>query len=290
MMAALLLAAVAALKQRSLLALPLLLVAALIKAFAIVLLPMFLLMMYRQRWRRERALLSTAVAAAVACAVVLPFWAGGAMIGGVLRGLQDQQQGIATLSIVSLMREYAQQHEAAQMLGTLRLGLAGLFALAAAAVMAAARDVERALAYLLLLAYLLVSSFLPWYLIPVIGLIALGGGREGYGDVIAGGREGRGDVGGGREGYGDVIAGGRGGRVYVFVATALALLSYPVSIWARFESGLSLFQMRLIVAAMVTLPAIALVGLGLRPPTVMPGDVRPRFLTAKNAKSAKSSE
>src|SRR6185503_1863433 len=112
----------------------------------------------------------------------------------------------------------------------IRSGLAGLFALAALAVAAAVENLELALAYVLLLAYLLISSFLPWYLIVVIGLVALRPSRAGL--------------------------------AYLFVASALALLSYPVSIWARFDSSLSSFQMRLIVAALVTLPVVVLLVAG----------------------------
>lgn len=227
-MAAFLLGAALAARRRSWLALPLVLIAALIKAFALILVPAFLIVMYRQRWSRARMLGSIALAAGVSCLVIWPFWAGGAVVGAMLRAVALQQQAFETVSLVSLAREYA-QHAPALLLGAIRLGFGALFVVAAIAALLSIqeRNIDRALVYLLLLFYILVSSLYPWYLIPVIGLLAL--------DLAP------------------------LGLAYVFAASALALLSYLVNIWARFDAGLSLFEMRLCVAACLTLPILVFV-------------------------------
>jgi hypothetical protein len=227
-MTVLLLAAVLALKKRSSLALPLLLLSALVKIVTIVLLPLFILTMYSRMWERRKILLSALLAFVVVVVVVAPFWSNGNMIGGIVRGMEFAHN-LKTASIFSLAREYLQQqHVSAETLSLLRLGFGGLFAVSAFVVMWKSEELEWALVDILLLFYSLVSSLHPWYLIPVVGLLTLRHERVAH--------------------------------AYVFLASMLGLLFYPVDIWARFNAGFPTFQRHLFLAMFLTLPMLGLLG------------------------------
>jgi hypothetical protein len=227
MLAALLVAAVVAASRQARLALPLGVLAALVKALALPLLPALALALWRRGISRRGLLLSGAAALALGVALTLPFWQGGAMLGGLARAVESQQT-IKTAALFSLAREYlATQGAADSTLALARLVFAGLFGLGWLLVTLRVRSLERAHACLLLLLYLLVSSLFPWYLVPVIALLAL--------DDEA------------------------GGRAYVLIASTLALLSYPFVVWALTAAGLSQFQMLLWLTLFLTWPAVVYV-------------------------------
>ncbi len=219
-----LLGAMLALKRRSWLVLPLLTLAALIKVFAVVLVPLFLLEIYRARWRRKDFILSALLALGVLIAVVAPFWANGKMLGGMLRGMEFAND-LRTASVVSLTMEYlAQQDASSTALSIARLGFGALFLLSTAVIMWKSRSFERSLVYVLLLFYMLVGSLNPWYFIPIIALLACRQNGAGTG--------------------------------YLFVVTALGLIIYQVDLWARFNADLLPFRRQVAGVLFLLLPMI----------------------------------
>jgi hypothetical protein len=227
LLAVFLLAAVLALRRRSVLAGPLLGLSVLVKFLTAPLAPVFLWAMLRDRWPPSKILWSTLLAVMVAVAVVAPYWAGGAMIDGIMRALRISQ-GLDTASVFSLTRVYLRYLYASALAVTLtQLIFLGFFAVAAAWVIWYARHVERALLLVLLLFYLFVSSLHPWYLIPVIGLLALDHDRRDLG--------------------------------YLFAASALGLLVFPFDVWARFNSGWPWPAVKTFLALFITAPMLTFV-------------------------------
>jgi len=226
LMAAFLMAAALALKKRPWAALPLLTLACLIKPFAAALVPVYLWALLRQRWTRRQVVATLTLSALLVLAVTLPFWADGGMLSG-MRTAVEVQQTLRTASLYSVLDEQLVLHHAphsAQV--ALRLGGVALFALLAAWIMWKCRDVERALAYVLLLFFLLVSSLYSWYLIPIVGLLALR--RE------------------------------RLDTAYAVLAPTLALALYPLDVWAWFNSGFNGPKVHLFEAVFLAAPALAL--------------------------------
>lgn len=219
-----LLGAMLALKRRSWLVLPLLALAALIKVFAVVLVPLFLLEIYRARWRRKDFIVSALLACGVVIVMMAPFWAGGRMLGGMLRGMEFAND-LRTASVVSLTMEYLDlRHASPAALSVARLVFAGLFLMSSALIMWKSRRFERSLVYVLLLFYMLVGSLNPWYFIPIIALLACRQGRAGTG--------------------------------YLFVVTALGLIIYQVDLWARFNTNLVPFHRQVAGVLFLLLPMI----------------------------------
>jgi hypothetical protein len=234
MMALFLVAAVLALKRRSWLAMPLLVVSALVKFFTAALIPLFALVMLTRRWDRGRLALAFAFSLVVAVAAVSPFWDGGQMLRGLQRGTNASQE-MNHASAFSLVREYLrQQQAAADALSVLRRGFAGLFAVAALLVLwtlQRGRAVEPAMADTLLLFFVLLSLLYPWYLIPALALLALRHDRLGW--------------------------------AYVVAATTLGLLYYPRSVWVWSASHWSVLRIHLYQALFVTAPIVAFLALEL---------------------------
>ena len=83
----------------------------------------------------------------------------------------------------------------------------------------------RAVVYALLLFFLLLTNLYPWYLIPVIAVLAL---RHDAVDFA-----------------------------FIAVATALGLLYYPLYVWAHFNSGLPKLQVHYFLALFLTVPIVA---------------------------------
>jgi len=226
LMAAFLIAAVLALKKRPWLALPLLALACLIKPFAAALLPVFLWALLRKRWRGRQVVATSALSVVLVLGLTLPFWADGGMLSG-MRTAVEVQQTLRTASLYSVLDEQMVLHHAPHSAqAALRIAGVALFALLTAWIMWKCRDMERTLAYELLLFFLLVSSLYSWYLIPVVGLLAL--------------RRDRIDT------------------AYVLLTPTLALALYPLDVWAWFGAGFNGPQVHLFEAAFLAAPALAL--------------------------------
>jgi hypothetical protein len=226
MVATFLLAAALALKRRSWLVGPLLAVAILIKLLVAPLAYVFAWQIWRAKWGWRDMALSGGVAAVVVAASLMPFWAGGQFIGGMLEAIAMQQEMMRTTSLYSLSNEFLQHsQEANVVLLLIRIFFLALFALLTLYSIRHFVEFEHNLAYILLLFYLLVSSFFLWYLIPVMALLVLSNDRV--------------------------------SRAYLFAATLLGLASYPLAIWAWFNSGMAPFQVRAYAALFTTIPVLA---------------------------------
>jgi hypothetical protein len=227
-----LVAALLALRGRSWLTLPLVTLSALVKYFTFQLLPLFLIAMVVCRWRWRIIALSAAGALVVSVVTVAPFWEGGAMLQGIRR-VEDAYVGSDHVSLVSLTQQYLAVQQTGPQVPAPRPIFAAIFAILALPVLRSAwrgRAVEAAAGDLLLLFLLLLTLLYPWYLIPVFALLVL---RR---DAL--------DLG------------------YLFAATALGLVYYPVAVWARFEAGFATtFATHLLLALFITLPILLYLGL-----------------------------
>jgi len=154
------------------------------------------------------------------------------MIGGLVRGI-SAYKNMNSVSAFSLVREYLQQRQVSE--GTLSyiwFAFAGLFVAYAMLViwkLSCDGEFERAMSNTLLAFLLLLTVLFPWYLIPVIAILAL---RR---DLM--------------------------GSAYLFSASCLGLVFYPLSVWAWFNSGLSVFHIHLFQALFLTLPIVVLLAL-----------------------------
>jgi hypothetical protein len=199
--------------------------------FALVLAPFFVLEIFMRKWRSTKLILSALLAFVVTFAVVSPFWANGRMLGGMLDGMTFASN-LPTASILSFMGTYLRQRQASpETLSAVRFAIGCLFVIAALIVMWKVRDFERVLALQLLLCYTLVGSIQPWYLIPVIALLALK-----YDSI---------------------------GFSYLCLASALGLLIYLIDVWARFGSGLQFAQRHLLGTLLLNIPILGFLGLEL---------------------------
>jgi hypothetical protein len=116
-----LVAALVAFRRKSVIAGPMFALSALVKLFTIVLAPLLLAVMLRDRWGWRRLALAGSLALVVVVATVTPFWADGAMIDGLREGTAKSQD-MNHVSVLSL---------AQQAVGTRSVssGLAPLFAI-----------------------------------------------------------------------------------------------------------------------------------------------------------------
>jgi len=205
MVALFLVLAVVALEKRSLLALPALVASALIKFTTAPLGLLFLAWMIYRRWPLKRVLASAALCLPVMAAAILPFWSGGRLIGGMMRGSTAYLRTFYSSSLLSLGREWAIVSGRADPNALIRYGVLILGALTILVVALSRRrtsPIPAALAILLLVTQLATNLF-PWYLVTVVPLIAM------YNEEQE--------------------------RWYLFMATLLGLVYYPIStwVWAR---------------------------------------------------------
>ena len=230
-MIAFLLAALLALKRDSSLAGPFLTLACLVKVFAVVFIPLFAVAMVMRKWSAAKILLSALLATVAVLVVVQPFWAHGKMLGGMVRGM-NFANSLNTASPLSFARVYLQQHHAsAHAFSIVRLVFGALFVLSAPAITWKLGKFERAIAYVLLLLYVLVGSIQPWYWISVIGLLSLKLDWVGFS--------------------------------FLSFASGVGLLIYMLDIWARFHSGLSFAHQLFLATLVLNLPIIGFLGLDL---------------------------
>jgi hypothetical protein len=192
--------------------------------------------MVRERWPARTIAFSCASAALVALALVAPFWSGGAMAEGLKQAVAISQ-GLNTGSLASLSREYLQGQGAGEAtLASVKLGLTLAFVAFALASPWLLRRLEHALVAVLCVFYLCVGSLFSWYLIPVIGLLALSCVRQP--DHLA--------------------------LAYLFPATLLALLFNPVSVWAWFDRQMPPFHIHLGESLLLAVPMLLFIAFALR--------------------------
>ncbi len=234
MMTVFLVAGLLALKQRSWLAAPLLTLSALVKFFTVVLVPLFALTMLLERWSWRKIALSALVSAALVVAAIAPFWAGGQMLEGLSQGTRISQE-MDHVSPYSLVQQYVRErYPPEETLPVVRRAFQGLLAAALLLVLWArwrGRVTARVTAVALLLFFMLFTNYYPWYLIPVIAVLALD----------------------------------HDGLDFTFIATAsaLGLVYYPLYVWAHFHSNWPKLQVHLFFALLLTVPLLLFLALEL---------------------------
>ena len=263
MMTTFLVGAMLALQRRSPLAGPLLALSALVKFYTLALLPIFLVAVLAARWGWRRIAVSVALTAATVVLVCLPFWSGGDMVQGLRTGLERSQQ-YDHVSLYSLAQQYEQEQIAQRSSTPDRLRERPSFEILAEATREALRNgfavafagfaillawgtrrgqpIEVAAATTLLLFLLLLTNLYPWYLIPVFAVITL-----------------RLD---------------RAGLAYLFTATTLGLLYYPMYVYGHFTAIWTRFHTHLFLALFLTLPVLLLLLVRLGSLARRPGERR----------------
>jgi hypothetical protein len=233
------------LQRRSPLAAPLLALSVLVKLYTLVLAPLFLAAALALRWGWRRVAVGAflgAVAVILACA---PWWSGGDLIDGFRTGL-DRSQHFDHVSPYSLAQQwelekiaedatdpnYLRQFASSDVVPQERQDdLRNRFALAfivLAGLLALSRWRGRltgpvALETLLLL-LLLLTNLYPWYLIPVVAVALLRPDRLQL--------------------------------VYLFVATGLGIVYYPMYVYAHFNTEWTRFEVHLFLALFLTVPML----------------------------------
>ena len=234
MMTVFLVAGLLALKRRSWLAAPLLTLSALVKFFTVVLVPLFALTMLLERWSWRKIALPALVSAALVVAAIAPFWAGGQMLEGLSQGTRISQE-MDHVSPYSLVQQYVRErYPPEEALPRVRRAFQGLLAAAMLLVLWArwrGRATARATAVALLLFFLLFTNYYPWYLIPVIAVLALDHDGLDF--------------------------------TFIAAASALGLVYYPLYVWAHFHSNWPRLQVHLFFALLLTVPLLLFLALEL---------------------------
>jgi hypothetical protein len=237
--------AMLALERRSPLAGPLLALSALVKLYTVALAPIFIAVALRERWGWRRIAATVALTALAVTLTAAPWWGDGELVGGLRAGLEESQE-MDHVSPLSLVRQYAQEQIAADSLEPelvrsrpsfeivpertqdhVQAAFTATFVVTALLIALAVwrgRPPALAAAETLLLLFLFMTNLYPWYLIPVVALLALRPDRLGTG--------------------------------YVVGATALGLVYYPMFIFGHFNSGWTRFHIHLFLALFLTVPIV----------------------------------
>jgi hypothetical protein len=255
-----LVAALVAFRRKSVFAGPMFALSALVKLFTIVLAPLLLAVMLRDRWGWRRLALAGSLALLVVVVSVMPFWADGAMVDGFRKGtaksqemnhvsvLSLAQQSVSTRSVSSgvaplvssgsgstLASPPAWQPDSLWQLPSsiaarrtlvtqVCVAVFAALSLGIAVAVARGRVMEAGVVDTLMLFSLLLTNLFPWYLIPIVAGVALWQNRLGLG--------------------------------YVFIGTALGLAYYPAYVYARFGSGWDELTLHLFLALFLTAPML----------------------------------
>lgn len=245
MMTAFLVASLLALKKKSVLAGPLLVLATLVKFYPLALAPLFVVRVFADKWGWRKTAISGALSLATLVVVMAPYWHGGDMIDGLRNGI-NQSQEMDHVSVFSLAQQYEQQRIAEDSYNTeflkslssadvlsdstrdkLRDGFAAAFIVLAVGIALSTlkgRSMEVAAVETLLLFLLLQTNLYPWYLIPIFALVATQLDRF--------------------------------GMVYLFIASALGLFYYPMYVYGHFNSGWERFHVHLFLSLFLTMPVL----------------------------------
>src|SRR5215204_792985 len=120
-----LVAALVAFHRKSIIAGPMFALSALVKLFTVVLAPLFLAVMLRERWGWCRLALTGSLALLVVIVSVMPYWADGAMVDGLREGTAKSQE-MNHVSVLSLAQQVVSTNSVSS-------GLAPVFAIGSSA-------------------------------------------------------------------------------------------------------------------------------------------------------------
>jgi hypothetical protein len=226
---------------------PALALSALVKPFTLAVALLFLVEAIKRRWKVRQYALGLVFTMAVAIGVTAPFWDGGDLWTGMREGtrLSQLMDHVSPLSLAQqrLKQEIVDRWPSNAYLGAYassdvvpqdqRDQLHRDFTIAFAAfallvIVARARNLvsfERATALTLILFSLLMTNLYPWYLIPIVALLAFELKPLGI--------------------------------AYIFAGTLLGLCYYPAYVWGHFNSGWPKFQVHLFLADFLTAPMVA---------------------------------
>jgi len=255
-----LVAALVAFRRKSVIAGPMFALSALVKLFTVVLAPLLLAFMLRDRWGWRRLALAGSLALIVVVLSVLPFWADGAMVDGLREGTAKSQE-MNHVSVLSLAQQAVSTRSVSSgvaplvsigsgstsvsppawqpdpfwslpssiaarkaLVTQLCVAVFAALALAIAVAVARGRVMEAGVVDTLMLFSLLLTNLYPWYPIPIVASLALWQSRQGLS--------------------------------YVFVGTALGLAYYPAYVYARFGSGWEELHLHLFLALFLTVPML----------------------------------
>ncbi len=215
-------------KKKSWLALAFLVLSGLVKYFSFILIPLFILLTFKAKWPQKIILKSAFASFLIGAILSSTFFIGAGQISNFIYSI-SASLNIKTYSIFSLIREYILQSQSnlSSFVPFLWAFLALLFTLFYFFKSTKKNLVEKpilSMADLLLLFLILLTLFQPWYLIPVISLFILTDNQA----LIW----------------------------FVFLITFADTLFYPLSVWAWFNSGLTLFNIHLFQSFFVTMPVI----------------------------------
>jgi hypothetical protein len=260
-----LVAALVAFRRKSVIAGPMFALSALVKLFTIVLAPLLLAVMLRDRWGWRRLALTGSLALLVVVVSVMPFWAGGAMVDGFREGTAKSQE-MNHVSVLSL----AQQAVSTRSVSS---GLAPLFAIGSGSATSPSATSSTVPAWQVSPSLRLPSIAARKTLVTQLCVAVFASLALAIAVAVARGR---------------VIEAGvvdtlmlfsllvtnlypwylipivaslalwqsRRGLSYVFVGTALGLAYYPAYVYARFGSGWEELHLHLFLALFLTVPML----------------------------------
>ena len=215
-------------KRKPILALPFITIAILTKVFVIVLLPIILGIIVRKKMPFKYIFISIACSIMVILIFCAPFWANGNLLSGLQKGAV-LSENLNSGSLFSLTREYYSiLHISPSWLFSPRVINTTAFIICFLFLFflwtKKRISDEAAMLHIFLCFGLFVSLLFPWYLIPAIALLTL---RRKFIELL-----------------------------FLFVLSALGTLYHPLSIWAWFNSGFSIFQIHLFQSLFMTFPII----------------------------------
>jgi hypothetical protein len=260
-----LVAALVAFRRKSVIAGPMFALSALVKLFTVVLAPLLLAVMLRDRWGWRRLALAGSLALVVVVASVTPFWADGAMIDGLREGTAKSQE-MNHVSVLSL---------AQQAVGTRSVssGLAPLFAIGSRSATSPSATSSTVPAWQASPLWRLPSIAARKTLVTQLCVAVFAALALAIAVAVARGRVMEAGVVDTLMLFSLLVTNlfpwylipivaslalcqSRRGLSYVFVGTTLALAYYPAYVYARFGSGWGELTLHLFLALFLTVPML----------------------------------
>lgn len=220
-----LVAAFYALNKKSKFTLMLIMFSVLVKFFTVVLVPVFLIYMFKEKWQVKLWIKNLFIALITLVAVLAPFWDNGNMLIGLIQGATESQN-LYHVSIPSLIIQYIQHNKTPSVnIEDIKIISYVLFLILTGVLYLRLwfkKNFEQTIIDIYLLFCLIISLLYSWYLLPVFAFISLIQKKS--------------------------------GMIFMFILTLLSLIKYPFGIWAWFDSGFPLFGNHFFQSVFLTLP------------------------------------